>query len=269
MGAYEKFLRDNKDEYMDQENFLASRDNTLKELVVRQDRNSYDDGGIGTLSEKSVHAILKNYIEPDKDYQEVALEGFFADICKESEIIEIQTQAFNRLRKKLDYFLNYYPVTIVYPMAVNKWISTIDRLTGERGNFRRSPVHMDEYDAFFELYKIKSRLKNPNLRVHLYLMDMEEYKIESSKLKRGRRVYSKLDRIPLGIRRIVSLDCPNDYLQFIPLDLENGFTSGQLSQMVGISKSHASLVLNILLEVGVVARTGKKGNSYTYDVTYS
>ena len=269
MGAYEKFLRDNADEYMDQENFLASRDNTLKELAIRQDKNSYDDGGIGTLSEKTVHAVLKNYIEPNKDYQEVALEGFFADICRESEIVEIQTQAFDRLRRKLDCFLNYYPVTIVYPMAVNKWISNVDRLTGERGSFRKSPLHLDEYDVFFELYKIKSRLRNPNLRIHLYLMDMEEYKIESPKLKRGRRVYLKLDRIPLGIRNIVSLDCPNDYLQFIPVDLENGFTSTQLAHLAGISKSHASLALNILLEIGVVVRTGKKGNSYTYDVAYS
>ena len=268
MGAYEKFIRDSAGEYLDHENFIASRENTFKELAVRQDKNAYDDGGIGTLSEKTVHAVLKNYIEPDKDYQEVAMDGFFADICRKSEIVEIQTRAFDRLRRKLDSFLNYYPVTVVYPMAVNKWIANVDKKTGERGSFRCSPLHLNEYHAFTELYKIKSRLRNPNLKIHLYMMDMEEYKMESSVIKRGRPTYSKLDRIPLGIRRIVTLDCPNDYLQFIPPELENGFTSGDFSVSAGISKSDASLALNILYEMGVVARTGKKGNSYAYEVSY-
>ena len=59
MGAYEKFIRDSAGEYLDHENFIASRENTFKELAVRQDKNAYDDGGIGTLSEKTVHAVLK------------------------------------------------------------------------------------------------------------------------------------------------------------------------------------------------------------------
>ena len=36
--------------------------------------------GIGTLSEKTVHAILKNYYEPDEDKQEIPIENYVADI---------------------------------------------------------------------------------------------------------------------------------------------------------------------------------------------
>ena len=36
--------------------------------------------GIGTLSEKTVHAVLKNYYAPDTDMHEIPIENFVADI---------------------------------------------------------------------------------------------------------------------------------------------------------------------------------------------
>ena len=36
--------------------------------------------GIGTLSEKTVHAVLKNYYAPDEDMHEIPIENFVADI---------------------------------------------------------------------------------------------------------------------------------------------------------------------------------------------
>ena len=43
--------------------------------------------GIGTLSEKTVHAILKNYYEPDEDKQEIPIENYVADIYADGQII--------------------------------------------------------------------------------------------------------------------------------------------------------------------------------------
>lgn len=82
--------------------------------------------GIGTLSEKTVHAILKNYYEPDEDRQEIPIENYVADIFAGGEIIEIQTRQFDKLRGKLSAFLPLYPVTIVYPIPREKWIIWID-----------------------------------------------------------------------------------------------------------------------------------------------
>ena len=72
--------------------------------------------GIGTLSEKTVHAVLKRYYAPDEDMHEIPIENYVADIYTGTEIIEIQTRQFNRMREKLDAFLRLYPVTIVYPI---------------------------------------------------------------------------------------------------------------------------------------------------------
>ena len=179
MTSYEKFKQKAGEEYIDHDRFLKVRSEVFSGLSARMEKNAYEDGGIGALSEKSIHAFLKRYIEPDTDYHEVALDGFFADICRDGQITEIQTKGLGRLRKKLSVFLNYYQVTIVYPMPVNKWIGRIEKGQMQPSDFRLSPVHMNLYSAFDEIYGIKMFLKHPNLRLHLYLMDMEEIKKEA------------------------------------------------------------------------------------------
>ena len=143
----------------DREAFEAAR-----KKVIGVDRQRL---GIGTLSEKTVHAILKNYYEPDEDRQEIPIEKYVADIYANGEIIEIQTRQFNKMRNKLTAFLPLYPVTIVYPIPFEKWIIWVDEETGELSRKRKSPVRGNPYIAFVELYKIKMFLKDPNLRLGL------------------------------------------------------------------------------------------------------
>ena len=59
-------------EYIDQTAFDAARQKIIGK--------SHNDKGIGTLSEKTLHAVLKAYYEPDEDKHEVALDGYYADI---------------------------------------------------------------------------------------------------------------------------------------------------------------------------------------------
>ena len=54
-----------------------------KKKIIGVDRQRI---GIGTLSEKTVHAILKNYYEPDEDKQEIPIENYVADIYAHNEI---------------------------------------------------------------------------------------------------------------------------------------------------------------------------------------
>lgn len=109
---------------------------TAKNKIIGIERQRQ---GIGTLSEKTVHAVLKHYYAPDEDMHEIPIENFVADIYTGSEIIEIQTRSFNAMRKKLEVFLPLYPVTIVYPIPHIKWLSWIDETTGEVSPKRKSP----------------------------------------------------------------------------------------------------------------------------------
>ena len=108
-----------------------------KEKIIGKSR---DRNGIGTLSEKTVHAVMKNYYAPDEDMHEIPVENCVADIYTGTDIVEIQTRSFNRMRQKLDRFLPLYPVTIVYPIPYVKTLFWIDEESGEISAGRKSPL---------------------------------------------------------------------------------------------------------------------------------
>lgn len=234
-----------------------------KKRVIGVDRQRL---GIGTLSEKTVHAILKNYYEPDEDKQEIPIENHVADIYAGGEIIEIQTRQFNKLRGKLSVFLPLYPVTVVYPIPREKWLIWIDEESGELSNKRKSPVKGNPYLAFPELYKIKMFLKDPNLRLRLVLLDIEEYRLLNGWSRDKKRGSSRFDRIPVTLAEEIEINCVKDYMQFVPYELEGSFTSKEFAKTAHIPVTLSQTVLNILYHVGTVTRVGKEGSQYLYHV---
>lgn len=247
-------------DYIDHERFLAAR-----ERIVGRNHN---DKGIGTFSEKSVHGILKYYFEPDEDNHEVAVDGYVADIFNASGVTEIQTRDLYRLNDKLSVFLNQYSVTVVYPMVSDMWILRVDSETGEVISKRKSPRSAGKsvYASFVQLYGIKEHLKNSNLSIKLVLLDVWDYRFDRRSRKVGRKRSDKFDRVPIGIRDIVSIDRPEDYLLFVPYELPEEFTSEQFSKACNIPRSLAQTTLNVLHYVGTVERVGKNGRSYLYKV---
>lgn len=71
---------------VDEERFARAKNRVIG---IKRERQ-----GIGTLSEKTMHAVLKNYYAPDVDMHEIPIENFVADIYTGTEIIEIQTRFF-------------------------------------------------------------------------------------------------------------------------------------------------------------------------------
>lgn len=230
--------------------------------IVNQERERY---GIGTLSEKTVHAVVKHYMEPNEDYHEVPLEGFVADIFREDAVTEIQTAHFNVLRRKLDKFLPLYPVTIVYPIPAVKWVIWVDPGSGAEVSRRKSPKKGSPYQAFNELYKIKSYLGDPNLRILFLFIDMEETRLLDGWSRDKKRGATKYDRIPLELVDEMLFERVEDYRMMIPPEL-SGFTTKEYAKSTKIPLSHAQTALNIFYYLNVVERIGKKGNSYLYEV---
>ncbi len=220
--------------------------------------------GIGTLSEKTVHALLKRCCDPEPSHQEVPLEGFVADIFADSAVTEIQTAQFNKLRGKLEAFLPRWPVTVVYPIPREKWIVWVDGDTGVCRSRRKSPVHGSVYSAFPELYRIKTFLLDPNLRLKLVLLDVEEYRLLDGKCADRNRSAGRVDRIPLRLAGEVTVACPNDYRQFIPEGLTEPFTSRDLGQAAHVRLPLAQIAAHILCHVGVLERAGKRGRLTLY-----
>ena len=221
---------------------------------------------IGTLSEKTLHAALKYYFEPDVSKQEVRIGRMAADIYNGDDIIEIQTRQFNKLRNKLDFFLPDYHVTIVHPIAVRKRIFQVDPETGAVSKGRLSPVKGSKYHIFPELYKIKSYLHNEHLHFCIMLLETEEYRIMPPQGKRRRRQKINSDKVPKTLIDEIYINCVDDYVQLLPTDLPEEFTSNDFSVAAGIPVSLAQSALNILFDTGTVIRVGKAGQSYLYRV---
>lgn len=63
---------------------------------------------IGTLREKTLHAVLKQYYEPFSAMHEVKIGKYIADIINEDGVLEIQTGSFTSLQKKTGLFFDRY-----------------------------------------------------------------------------------------------------------------------------------------------------------------
>lgn len=243
---------------MDQERFMQAYERTV---CVGRDKK-----GIGTLGEKTLHALLKNYFEPDRGKHEIRLDGYYADIYNGEEVIEIQTSQFDRLRGKLEVFLKEHPVTVVYPVEERKRLYWLDRESGEISGGRLSPRKGTVYQICPELYKIKGLLKNPNLRLHVVVLEVEEYRILDGWSRDRKRGATRCDRIPKKLNRELRIASREDYRQLIPEGLPGEFGSKEFAAAAHISRRLAQIALNILYELGTVERTGKKGNAWQYRV---
>ncbi len=235
----------------------------VKNHFLNTQRERY---GIGTLQEKTVHGILKDYYAPEKDMQEIPINGYVADIYTGKEIIEIQTANFNKMRDKLESFLPEYPVTIVYPIPHIKWLSWIDEETGQCSPLRKSPVKGNIYQAFYELYKIKSYLPHPNLRLCFPMLDMEEYRLLNGWSKDKKKGACRFDRIPVALVDEICFERTEDYVQLIPYELCEPFTVAEFAKAVRIKTHEAGRVLHILNYLGVIEHCGKQGRAYLYRV---
>ncbi|MBO5209928.1 MAG: hypothetical protein J6B68_11410 [Lachnospiraceae bacterium] len=243
---------------MDKEAFERAK---LKVLLKQHEQH-----GFGTLQEKTVHAVMKLYYEPNIDYHEVPIEGFIADIYTGSRIIEIQNGNFNRLRDKLAAFLPHYPVTVVLPIPHYKWLIWMDEESGELSKKHKSPVTGSVYSAFPELYKIKNFLTHPNLSFAFPLIDMDEYRLLNGWSKDKKRGSNRYDRMPLALYDEIRFDRPEDFVQVIPYELEEEFTVKEFAQAAKIHRDLAQVTVHILHSMKLVGRTGKRGREYLYEV---
>ena len=212
---------------------------------------------IGTLSEKSLHAALKCYLEPDTAYHEIPVGKYIADIAKGNMITEIQTRALYRLASKLSTFLVENSVTLVYPIVQEKILVISDAQTGEITT-RKSPKKQKEIEVLAELYGLREFLTHPRFRVKVILLTAEE-----TRVKKKSRV-EKCDLLPKEILSEFILEMPTDYLRFLPQDLSEDFTSEALAKKMKIKLSTAQTALNLLTRLGILEKTGKNGRFITY-----
>ncbi|MBQ8923015.1 MAG: hypothetical protein IJ060_12825 [Oscillospiraceae bacterium] len=209
--------------------------------------------GIGTLGEKTLHLALKYYFAPDPETHERPLGSFVADAVTEEGVVEVQTRGLSRLKPKLDAFLPLCPVTVVHPVAQEKWLLRVDE-NGELCSKRKSPKHESVYSAMRELYTLRDYMLHPNFRAAVCGVALAEYSVAG---KRGRKY--KLDRMPLELQALWMLESPEDYAALLPDGLPAEFTVPELCAVLHQQEMQMRLFVSLLQRLGCIAECGRRG----------
>lgn len=222
--------------------------------------------GIGTLSEKTVHAVLKYFYCPDKSCHEKRICRYIADIYTGSEIIEIQTRNFNKLTKKLEAYLPEHKVCVVYPLAHDKWLRWVNPETGEISPKRKCPKRSNPYNILRELYSIRDYLKAPNLSFQIVLLDMEEYRLLDGYSKDKKKGATKCDCFPLELVDKIVLSDLASYKYFIPDKLPKNFCAEDYKKLSHLTQRNTWYALQVLISLGFIKQTDKLGKKFIYTI---
>ncbi len=222
---------------------------------------------IGTLKEKSLHAELKNWLKMPGDKIESPVDEYIIDIVRGELLIEIQTQNFSAIRKKLENLLKRHKVRLIYPIVQNKWIIGLDRNGHQITKRRLSPKHDSYVNIFEELVRIPHIMLNSNLIIEALIVNVEETRLNDGKGSWKRKGWSILDRRLVNLVDQKIFHGSIDYLSLIPKRLEFPFTNYELSKALQKSIRLARMMTYCLRKSNILKVIGKKGKAFLYDLS--
>jgi hypothetical protein len=220
-----------------------------------------------TLREGSLHAALKARYATSLEGArvEAAVDGFVVDVAGPDLLIEIQTTSFASARRKLERLVERHRVVLVHPIALERWLLTIDG-DGAILRRRRSPKHGRALDLFDQLVHLSGLLAHPNFGIELALIREEEVRgpIPAGARFRYPRAWWRLDRRLLEVVETIRIDTPADLLRLLPDGLPDPFTSADIVAAVGCPSRLATRAVYCLERCGGIERTGRRGRFVAY-----
>lgn len=208
--------------------------------------------------ENTLHAAIKTWLAQPGDVIEARLDSWIVDILHDGQVIEVQTGNFSALRPKLESLLPAYPVQVVYPLAVDKWVRRIS-CDGETLSRRKSPKHAQITEIFNELVYLGRWLTHPRLTLEVLLTREEVIWRDDGRGSWRRRGWSVADRNLLEVTGRVNFDNPGDYASLLPQGLPAQFTNRDLAKTSGLRLALARKMTYTLREMDVLVKTSKKG----------
>ena len=222
--------------------------------------------GIGTLGEKTLHAVLKHFYVPDASYHEQKIGSYFADIAKEGEIIEIQTRQLYRLQKKVSAFLEMgYRVKIVHPVPRHRWLYWIGE-DGTLSNRRKSPKIGRPHSALPELAALRDLPDHPNLTISVLLLDVEDFRNLDGWSRDKKKGSTRFERMPVAYVEEILLSCSEDWRKLLPPSLPSPFTAAEFYKKGGYPTRGGYYALKRMEALGIVRQVGLKGKAFLYEV---
>ena len=221
--------------------------------------------GIGELNERSLHRALKARYAGAGGAMEQAVDGFVADVVIGDRIVEIHTGAFSGLRRKLPKLLERFAVTLVYPVARDRYIVKVPEDPAAPTTRRKSPKHDNVFVVFSVLASIPTLLQHPNLTLDI-VMTVEEVVRAVTTQGRGRRRrdWVSVDRRLIDVAETHTVAEMGDLFAMLDADLPARFTTRDLAAAMRSSRRLGQQAAFCFRESGVAEVCGKEGNALVY-----
>ena len=225
---------------------------------------------IGELNERSLHRALKERYAVPGSAVEQAVDGFVADVVIGERIVEVHTGTFWSLRRKLPRLLERFEVTLVYPVARDRYIVKVPEGADAPATRRKSPRHDNVFLVFTALTSIPALLEHPNLTLDV-VMTVEEVVrvVDTTRRRRRRRPWTSVDRRLVEVAETHRITRMADLFAMLDADLPEFFTTRHLATAMRSSRRLGQQAAFCLREAGVSEVCGKEGNALIYRRTAS
>jgi len=223
----------------------------------------------GFGKEYRLHEQLKQLYACGGTGVEVEVEGCLVDVAKDGELIEIQTTNLSKLRSKLARLLPAHRITVVFPVAVEKFIIRLSKSRRRQVSRRRSPRHGRWVDVFRELPFLAPFLRNTHFSLDVVLTRENEFRVNDGRGSWRRGGVSIVDREMLEVVGIKHFRGASSYRSVLPEDMAEPFTSRDLASAMDMPLWLAQKVLYSLRAAGAVRDVGKRRNAILYKAVKS
>ena len=219
---------------------------------------------IGVLGEKGLHAKLKEWYAQPEDRIEEVIDGFHIDIVRGRLLIEIQTQQFSSIKRKLEALVKKHTVRLVFPIARGKWIVRFAKDGTTLLGRRKSPKKGKIFHLFEELVSIPSLIKHRNFSIEVLFTLEEEIRRDDGLGSWRRKGFSIADHRLLEVIDSHLFERPSDFLVLIPASMPEPFSTKDLAEITGNPRWIAQKAAYCLRKMGAIEAVGKSGNSILY-----
>jgi|TARA_B100001964_G_scaffold16474_1_gene17033 hypothetical protein len=219
---------------------------------------------IGTLNEGSVHQALKARYAICGSDTEYEIDGFVVDIVLDGRIIEIQTSGFSTLKRKLPHLLERYRVTLVHPIAQNRYIVKVPDDPDQATTRRRSPKHGSLYDVFAELVSIPALMEHPNMTLEVVLTQEDEIRVRDDQRGWRRGGWVVAGRRLLDITETHTIASMGELFERVDGNLPDEFTTNDLAAALASPLQLGQQAAYCFRHAGITDICGKTGNSLLY-----